>query len=177
MIELHSDALTFSFPEVHPQAKLTMHFQRTLRIPDDGRTYLAPPSLQPFPLRQIAQGGNGRGGIAIPLYQADAMWILFSGGRLRGYPCAIKIGMGGIVRMDPFDGSGREVYAAGARNPVGLDFNPADKMLWWTDNQVDGLGDDVPPGELNRSTQAGEDFGFPYWNGKFKVAGSAAART
>ena len=86
-----------------------------------------------------------------------------------------KIGMGGVVRMDPFDGSGREVYARGARNPVGLDFNPADKMLWWTDNQVDGLGDDVPPGELNRSTQAGEHFGFPYWNGKFKVAGSPAA--
>ncbi|MFA7666547.1 MAG: PQQ-dependent sugar dehydrogenase, partial [Burkholderiaceae bacterium] len=70
---------------------------------------------------------------------------------------------------------GREVYARGARNPVGLDFNPADKTLWWTDNQVDGLGDDVPPGELNRSTQAGEHFGFPYWNGKFKVAGSGAA--
>jgi len=86
-----------------------------------------------------------------------------------------RVGMGGIVRLDPFDGSGREVYARGARNPVGLDFNPADKMLWWTDNQVDGLGDDVPPGELNRSTQAGEHFGFPYWNGKFKVAGSPAA--
>ena len=86
-----------------------------------------------------------------------------------------KLGMGGVIRMDPFDGSGREVYARGARNPVGLDFNPADKTLWWTDNQVDGLGDDVPPGELNRSTQAGEHFGFPYWNGKFKVAGSGAA--
>jgi glucose/arabinose dehydrogenase len=86
-----------------------------------------------------------------------------------------KLGMGGVIRMDPFDGSGREVYARGARNPVGLDFNPADKTLWWTDNQVDGLGDDVPPGELNRSTQAGEHFGFPYWNGKFKVAGSPAA--
>jgi glucose/arabinose dehydrogenase len=86
-----------------------------------------------------------------------------------------KIGMGGVLRMDPFDGSGREVFARGARNPVGLDFNPADKMLWWTDNQVDGLGDDVPPGELNRSTKSGEHFGFPYWNGKFKVAGSPAA--
>jgi len=34
----------------------------------------------------------------------------------------------------------------------------------------------VPPGELNRSTKAGEHFGYPYWNGaKFKVAGSPAA--
>jgi len=86
-----------------------------------------------------------------------------------------NLGIGGIIRLDPFDGSGREVFARGARNSVGQDFNPKDGTLWWTDNQVDGLGDDVPPGELNRSTKAGEHFGFPYWNGKFKVAGSGAA--
>ncbi len=84
-------------------------------------------------------------------------------------------GIGGIVRMNAFDGSKREVFARGARNPVGADFNPKDKTLWWTDNQVDGLGDEIPPGELNRSTKAGEHFGFPYWNGKYKVAGSPAA--
>jgi hypothetical protein len=86
-----------------------------------------------------------------------------------------KVGIGGIVRMDPFDGSKREVFARGARNPVGLDINPKDKTVWWTDNQVDGLGEDIPPGELNRSTSSGQHFGFPYWNGKFKVAGSSAA--
>ena len=86
-----------------------------------------------------------------------------------------KVGIGGIIRLDPFDGGGREVFAKGGRNSVGMDFNPKDGTLWWTDNQVDGLGDDIPPGELNRSTKAGEHFGFPYWNGKFKVAGSAAA--
>jgi glucose/arabinose dehydrogenase len=86
-----------------------------------------------------------------------------------------KIGIGGIVRMNAFDGSKREVFAVGARNSVGMDFNPKDGSLWWTDNQVDGLGDDIPPGELNRSTKAGQHFGFPYWNGKFKVAGSPAA--
>jgi glucose/arabinose dehydrogenase len=86
-----------------------------------------------------------------------------------------RIGIGGIVRMNAFDGSQREVFARGQRNSVGQDFNPANGHLWWTDNQVDGLGDDVPPGELNRSTKAGEHFGFPYWNGKYKVAGSPAA--
>ena len=86
-----------------------------------------------------------------------------------------KIGIGGIVRMNAFDGSKREVFAVGARNSVGMDFNPKDGALWWTDNQVDGLGDNIPPGELNRSTKAGQHFGFPYWNGKFKVAGSPAA--
>jgi glucose/arabinose dehydrogenase len=87
-----------------------------------------------------------------------------------------KLGIGGVVRMNAFDGSKREVYARGVRNSVGMDINPKDKTVWWTDNQTDGLGDEVPPGELNRSTKAGEHFGYPYWNGaKFKVAGSPAA--
>ena len=85
-----------------------------------------------------------------------------------------KVGIGGIVRMN-LDGSEREVYAMGARNPVGLNFSPDGKSLWWTDHQVDGLGNDIPPGELNKSTKSGQHFGFPYWNGKFKVAGSSAA--
>jgi glucose/arabinose dehydrogenase len=74
------------------------------------------------------------------------------------------IGMGGIIRMDR-DGKNREVYATGMRNPEGMDFNPKDKTLWSNDNQVDGMGDDKPPGELNRITKAGEDFGFPYYGG------------
>jgi len=86
-----------------------------------------------------------------------------------------KVGIGGVVRMNAFDGSGREVYAMGMRNPAGIDVSPKDMTIWTTDNQVDGLGDDVPPGELNRLTKAGQHFGFPYWNGKFKVAGSGAA--
>ena len=75
-----------------------------------------------------------------------------------------KVGMGGIIRMDR-DGKNREVYAYGLRNPVGMDFNPKDKTLWTNDNQVDGMGDDKPPGEMDRITKAGEDFGFPYYGG------------
>ena len=86
-----------------------------------------------------------------------------------------QLGIGGMIKMNAFDGSKREVFSRGMRNSVGMDINPKDKTVWWTDNQTDGLGDDVPPGELNRSTKAGEHFGYPYWNGKFKVAGTAAA--
>jgi glucose/arabinose dehydrogenase len=75
-----------------------------------------------------------------------------------------KLGIGGIIRMDR-DGKNREVYAWGIRNSVGMDFNPKDKTLWFTDNQVDGMGDDVPPGELNRATKPGQNFGFPYYGG------------
>ena len=75
-----------------------------------------------------------------------------------------KIGMGGIIRMNQ-DGTGREVYATGLRNPVGMDFNPKDKTLWSNDNQVDGMGDDIPPGEMNRIEKIGQEFGFPWYGG------------
>nr|WP_246248881.1 PQQ-dependent sugar dehydrogenase [Chelativorans alearense] len=73
-------------------------------------------------------------------------------------------GIGGIIRMDQ-DGTSREVYTYGIRNSVGHDFNPANGELWFTDNQVDGMGDDIPPGEINRQTEAGQHFGFPWYGG------------
>jgi len=85
-----------------------------------------------------------------------------------------EVGIGGVVRYNGLDGSGRMVYAKGMRNPAGITIGPKGD-IWTTDNQVDGLGDDIPPGELNKLTAAGEHFGFPYYNGHFKVAGSAAA--
>jgi len=75
-----------------------------------------------------------------------------------------KVGIGGIIRMN-LDGSGREVYTYGVRNSVGHDFHPATGELWWTDNQVDGMGDDIPPGEINRQTAAGQHFGAPWYGG------------
>ncbi len=75
-----------------------------------------------------------------------------------------KWGIGGIIRMDR-DGKNREVYARGVRNSVGIDFNPVNKELWFTDNQVDDMGDDIPPGELNRQTALGQNFGFPWYGG------------
>ena len=75
-----------------------------------------------------------------------------------------KLGIGGIIRMDR-DGKNREVYAIGLRNPVGMDFSPKDKSLWTNDNQVDGMGDEIPAGEMNRVTAMGQDFGFPWYGG------------
>ena len=75
-----------------------------------------------------------------------------------------KYGLGGIIRMNR-DGSQREVYTYGVRNSVGMDFNPANGELWFNDNQVDGMGDNIPPGELNRQTEFGQHFGFPWYGG------------
>ncbi len=88
-----------------------------------------------------------------------------------------QIGIGGMVKFDAFDGSKREVVARGVRNSVGMDINPKDKTVWFTDNQTDGMGDTTPPGELNRITKAGgEHFGYPYIHGNnVQIAGTAAA--
>jgi len=87
-----------------------------------------------------------------------------------------KIGIGGIVRMNAFDGSQREVVAVGIRNSVGMDIHPKNGAVWFTDNQTDGMGDDTPPGELNRVSRTGEHFGYPYIHGNnVQIAGTAAA--
>jgi glucose/arabinose dehydrogenase len=74
-----------------------------------------------------------------------------------------ETGIGGIIRMKD-DGSAREVFAIGIRNSVGLTFDDRGR-LWFTDNQVDSMGDDIPPGEINRADRAGLDFGFPWYGG------------
>ena len=88
-----------------------------------------------------------------------------------------KLGIGGVVRLDAFDGSKREVVARGVRNSVGIEIDPKSKTVWFTDNQTDGMGDDTPPGELNRITKAGgEHFGYPYIHGNnVQIAGTSAA--
>lgn len=66
-----------------------------------------------------------------------------------------------ITRINP-DGSGREIYAEGIRNTVGFTWHPETKVLWFTDNGRDLMGDDVPECELNRAPEQGMHFGYPY---------------
>jgi len=81
-----------------------------------------------------------------------------------------KWGIGGIVSFNR-DGKDRKVVLTGMRNSSGLDFNPKDHSLWFTDNQVDGMGDEIPPGELNKvpapngKLHLGGWYGFPYYGG------------
>jgi len=88
-----------------------------------------------------------------------------------------RLGMGGIVRLRAADGSGREVLARGVRASVGMDLQPGTGTVWFTDNQTDHMGDDLPPGELNRITRSGgEHFGYPFVHGRdTPVAGTAVA--
>jgi len=85
-----------------------------------------------------------------------------------GAPCNIcmpKGLQGTIIRMDA-DGKNQEVFARGVRNSVGFDWNPITKVLYFTDNGGDGMGDDIPPDELNKADKPGLNFGYPFLGGK-----------
>ena len=60
------------------------------------------------------------------------------------------------------------VYAAGLRNPVGMDWNPATGALWVVVNERDMLGSDLVPDYLT-DVPIGTQFGWPwiYW-GKYE---------
>ena len=84
-----------------------------------------------------------------------------------GAPCNVCLRpdpYAGILRMNP-DGSAMEVFARGIRNSVGFAWHPDTKELWFTDNGRDNLGDNIPPGELNRAYRKGLHFGFPHCHG------------
>lgn len=105
MIELKKDSLVFSFPEVHGDATCSIQFQRTLRIPDDGENYPLPPGLGAFPLRhvddfreRVPAAWLRRGGVMLPMYQSEALWLNFSAGAFSAtpYPFAVKVATGKI---------------------------------------------------------------------------------
>ena len=84
------------------------------------------------------------------------------------YPMYDQVGIGGMIRFNRFPGKlEREVVGIGIRNSVGHAFNPKDGTLWFTDNQVDGMGDETPPGELNKACSLGSKvwYGHPYTGG------------
>ncbi len=102
MIVLEDNHLVFRFPEVHAAARCSIEFQRTLRIPDDGRDYPLPPGLGSFPLRhlddyavRLPESWRGRGGVIAPMHQAEALWINFRS----GYPFAVKVATGKICAV------------------------------------------------------------------------------
>jgi hypothetical protein len=105
MLALQNDQLVFSFPNVHPEAKLAIEFQRTLRIPDDGKTYPLPPGLGRFPMRHVEDfkgkvpaNWQEHGGVFLPLFQAEAAWIRFNPHQVtnhfHAYPFIVKVGTG-----------------------------------------------------------------------------------
>jgi hypothetical protein len=100
MFELHKEdrKLIVRVDKANTEARMELQFERTARVPDDGRTHEPPPGLGPFPLAHLTDFEHSlppewgdRGGVIMPVRPSEAMWIAFA---QRGYPCAIKIGAG-----------------------------------------------------------------------------------
>jgi hypothetical protein len=128
-IILENDGLVFA-SEVHPEARLGIVFQRTLRIPDNDRDYPLPPGLGAFPLRHVDDFAPRlpaswvkRGGVVLPMYQAEAMWLAFNS---HGYPFALKIAAGKINAV------------TGDRWSLGLNRDPQDYAVCPTQPWLDG---------------------------------------
>jgi glucose/arabinose dehydrogenase len=60
------------------------------------------------------------------------------------------------------DGSNPQPFARGMHNAVGFDWDPETGRLWAGDTGQDGLGDEVPPEEINL-IEAGKHYGFPFF--------------
>ena len=78
---------------------LEIEFQRTLRIPDDGKIYPLPAGFGRFPLQHVDDYKDTvpapwteRGGVLMPMYQSEALWIRFT----TDYPFALKVAAGKI---------------------------------------------------------------------------------
>lgn len=94
---LSNDTLTLG-------AGLSVSFLRTLRIPDDGKTYPLPPGLGRFPIRRVDDYADKvpaewreHGGVFLPMYQREAMWIAFGGQYWK--PRAVKVGVGKVCAI------------------------------------------------------------------------------
>ena len=65
-----------------------------------------------------------------------------------------------IIEINP-DGSGEKIYAAGLRNPVGVDWNPVTGELWTAVNERDKIGNNLVPDYVT-SVKEGGWYGWPY---------------
>ena len=72
--------------------------------PDDSTAYSLPPGLGSFPLKHLVDYSDRlpesyleRGGVIIPMHQAEALWISFSS--KHDYPFAVKIATGKICAV------------------------------------------------------------------------------
>ena len=87
--------------------RLTIAFHRTLRIPDDGRTYPLPPGLGHFPIRRVVDYADRvpftwgkESDLFIPMYQREAMWIGFTGADWKPNAVTVEAGRVNAVTGD-----------------------------------------------------------------------------
>lgn len=100
---INNNELKFTFPAIGKDCILRVNFQRTPLVPDDELNDL-PPGLERFELEhvedyegRIPQKWLEHGGLMLPMYQAEAMWISFWSPSF--YPFAVRIAAGKICAV------------------------------------------------------------------------------
>ncbi|MET9386778.1 hypothetical protein ABZY09_38545 [Streptomyces sp. NPDC002928] len=81
---------------------VAVRFVRTLRLPETG-THPLPPGLGEFPVRRVSdhpdtvpEQWRARGGVMLPVYLREAMWLSFSG---TTEPAALQVGVGKVCAV------------------------------------------------------------------------------
>lgn len=92
--------------------KFSFTLQRTLRIPDDGNRYPLPPGLGNFPIFHVSdykdklpEDWAKHGGVFIPMYQREALWVSFDGNDDRPHALKVAVGKINAVSGKPWDQS------------------------------------------------------------------------
>ena len=100
-VTIKNNCINFGDDEVSHRHRFSLNFQRTLRLPDDQKTYPLPPGLGTFPICRVEDYGDRvpqswlkHGGVFIPMYQREALWIKFNGCAWK--PNALKVAIGKI---------------------------------------------------------------------------------
>lgn len=110
MLQVKVEGSRLVFWDEASKSGTAVSFQRTLRIPDDGRSYPLPPGLGDFPLRKVKDYQDRvpaswvkHSGVFLPMYQREAMWISIQARHWR--PNAIKVAAGKVnaVSGKPWD--------------------------------------------------------------------------
>lgn len=105
-IRIENDTIRFGEDGVE------VRFMRTLRIPDDGKKYPLPPGFGSFPIKRVQDymdkvpvEWRERGGVFLPMYQREAMWLSFSCPSWK--PRALQIGVGKVCAVTGSEWTGR----------------------------------------------------------------------
>lgn len=108
---------------------------------------------------QLPEGGYNQHWTRNVMVSLDGKWLYVSVGSKTNNDVE-PAPRASVLRMR-LDGSERETFASGLRNPVGLGFHPETEALYTNVNERDGLGDGLVPDYFTEVVE-GAFYGWPY---------------
>ncbi len=159
MIYLEHDQLEIRCPEVHDRARCSISFQRTLRIPDDGRDHPLPPGLDCFPLRHLDDYADRlpnewvrRGGVIMPLGEGYTVEEQLTGSAQHGG-----------LQITAYPMKAERYEAMRNRRYEDMDMAP----MAMQSPQEEGMG--LAPGGRMRQEIYEDDYGLDAWDQRHAV--------